>query len=123
MQLDSKAQLVTTILQILEAMDGASEPSAPKETSSFWEIGSHYNIRTPCFHYCGTLVGIEGKDGNELLFNNCSWIADSGRWSAAMETGEFNEVEVWPRLRLVLINRTHIQDASLRPQTPPSTTK
>ena len=90
------------------------------EASSFWVVGKEYFIRTDTFHDTGRLVAIEGS---ELIFDRAAWIADSGRFSVAMDTGEFNEVEVWPDDRRVLINRLAIRDACEAPAGSPRSTK
>jgi hypothetical protein len=53
-------------------------------------IGKKLFIRTVTYH----LVG-EVKDtlGDLLVLTNASWVADSGRFGAALESGELDEVE------------------------------
>jgi hypothetical protein len=74
----------------------------------FWKIGQAYFIRTVTYHYTGVLVVIDEK---ELVLAKAAWIADSGRFMQAMETGSFSEVEPYPKDRHLLINRSAIVDA------------
>lgn len=52
--------------------------------------GDKVFIRTLTYHYVGEVV----KDtGSYLELKDCAWVADSGRFSTAIEKGELNEVE------------------------------
>jgi hypothetical protein len=44
-------------------------------------------------HYTGRLVRVTP---GELVLTDCAWIADSGRWSAALATGSLGEIEPYP---------------------------
>lgn len=72
-----------------------------------WEIGKNYFIRTVTHHYTGRLVAVTRY---ELVMEDVDWIADDGRFSEAMKTGNYNEVEPFPDGR-VLIGRGSIIDA------------
>ena len=50
-------------------------------------------------------------EGTELLLKDAAWIADDGRFSDAVKTGNFNEVEPYPNGVVVLVGRSSIIDA------------
>lgn len=76
----------------------------------FWKIGENYFIRCVTYHQVGKLVEITDK---ELVLEDASWIADSGRFYDALKSGEFAQVE--PFVEKVLVNREAIVDATLYP--------
>jgi hypothetical protein len=57
------------------------------------EPGRAVIIRTVTYHYTGRITEI--KDGFVTL-EDAAWIADSGRWAAALTTGNLSEVEPFP---------------------------
>lgn len=73
-----------------------------------YKIGSNYFIRTVTYHHCGRLVGVTPT---ELVLENAAWIADSGRFTQALESGDFSEVEMFPKGELVIIGRGAVVDA------------
>lgn len=59
-----------------------------------FNAGDKVFIRTVTFHQVGEVVEVEQlNDVGFLKLKNASWVADSGRFSKAIETGELNEVE------------------------------
>lgn len=54
------------------------------------KAGQAVFLRTVTFHHVGEVVS--KKDG-WLHLKNASWVADSGRFSVALETGALREVE------------------------------
>ena len=72
-----------------------------------YKIGQAYFIRTVTHYYTGKLVH---AGAHELVLDQVAWIADTGRFATALETGEFSEIE--PMLGLVIIGRGAIVDAS-----------
>ena len=79
------------------------QSSAP---SDFWEIGKPYLIRTVTMIDAGTLVAVTE---HEIVLRDASWIADTGRFSAALASCEFNEVEPFPA-GLTIVNRGAVID-------------
>jgi hypothetical protein len=61
--------------------------------SNPWVIGQAYFIRTATYHATGRLKAIYDQ---ELVFSEAAWIADSGRFNAALVSGSFSEVEPFP---------------------------
>ena len=73
-----------------------------------YEIGQNYFIRTVTNYFTGTLLWVGNQ---ELLLDNVSWIADTGRFSNALKEGKLNEVEPFPEGH-VIIGRGSIIDAT-----------
>lgn len=75
-----------------------------------YTIGEAYFIRTVTHHYTGRLKSVYA---NELVLTECAWIADDGRFSDALNTGNVNEVEPYPEGSEVVIGRQSIIDATI----------
>ena len=74
-----------------------------------YEIGRSYFVRTVTNYFVGVLLWVGPQ---ELLLENVSWIADTGRFSNALREGKLNEIEPYPE-GPVIIARGAIIDASL----------
>ena len=61
-----------------------------KTSKSPIKIGNKVLIRTVTHYHTGMIVEIN-KD--HLVLDKAAWIADTGRFSTAIETGNLNEVE------------------------------
>ena len=72
-----------------------------------WEIGQNYLIRTVTMIDAGKLVAVTAQ---ELVLEDASWIADTGRFADAVEKAEFSEVEPFPDGK-VIIGRGSVIDA------------
>ena len=83
-----------------------------------WRIGEKYIIRTAMYHAVGRLVSV---DEHELVLEDASWVADSGRWSEALRTGSLCEVE--PFVDPVIVGRGSICDATIWRHELPKTAK
>ena len=57
------------------------------------KAGDNVIIRTVTYHYTGQ---IEAIDGDTIALTDAAWIADSGRWSSALQTGHLSVVEPYP---------------------------
>lgn len=66
-------------------------------------------IRTVTYHYTG-LIRAETPEYIELT--SAAWIADSGRFSDAMSSGVFDEVEPYPDNCVVRVYKASIVDVS-----------
>jgi hypothetical protein len=71
----------------------------PVADNSAWEIGQNYLIRTVTMIDTGRLVAVTAQ---ELVLEDAAWIADTGRFSEAVEKAEFGEVEPFPSGRVIL---------------------
>ena len=72
-----------------------------------WKIGANYLIRTATMIDAGRLVVVTE---HELVLEDASWIADTGRFGKALESGTFNEVEMFPAGQ-VIVGRGSLIDA------------
>jgi hypothetical protein len=76
-----------------------------------YEVGKNYFLRTVTHHLTGRLVEVGPQ---ELVLEDAAWIADDGRFSDAMATGAFDEVEPYPEGRLI-VGRASLIDAKTIP--------
>jgi len=72
------------------ALIGEPVSQVPSTTTDFLEIGKAYFIRTVTLYQVGRVVAVSGQF---VKLEDASWIADTGRFSAALKSGEFNEIE------------------------------
>ncbi len=56
-------------------------------------VGNTVLIRAITYHYLGRIAAIDDK---RVLLVDASWLADSGRFGASLETGSVSEVEPYP---------------------------
>jgi len=76
--------------------------------AELWEVGKAYLIRTVTMTLTGRLVAVTE---HELALTEAAWIAETGRYANAIETGEFVEVEPYPDGATVLVGRGAVVDA------------
>ncbi len=92
------------------ADDSAPEPAKGDALAAHpYKVGDAVFIRTVTYHYIGKIVGVYA---NEITLIDATWVADSGRWSAALKTGTLSEVEPFPDGDVVVISRGTIVDVS-----------
>ena len=84
--------------------------------SCSYKIGKNYFIRTATYHCTGKLVSVTDSD---FVLSTAAWIADSGRFSDALATGSFKEVEMYTSD--VIVNRAGIVDGTEIPTLPTET--
>ena len=72
-----------------------------------WEIGKNYLIRTVTMIDTGKLVAV---GPTELVLESAAWVADTGRFSGALQSCNFNEVEPFSEGKLI-IGRGSVIDA------------
>ena len=65
--------------------------TAKIQNSHPYQVGGKYLIRTVSFYYTGQL---EAVHEHELALSNGAWVADTGRFGEALETGKLAELEV-----------------------------
>jgi hypothetical protein len=82
-----------------------------KVPSHPYTIGANYFIRTVTHHHVGRLVAVYQQ---ELVLEGASWVPDDGKFSEALATGVFNEIEPFPAVP-VIIGRASIIDACAPP--------
>lgn len=56
-------------------------------------IGKSYLFRTVTMHYTGRVAAVTDTD---VVLEDAAWIADTGRYSDSLKTGELGEVEPYP---------------------------
>lgn len=76
------------------------------KNSEAWQVGKAYFIRTVTMYLTGKLIKLTPQ---ELVLEDAAWIADTGRFSEAMKTGKFSEVE--PFTGPVIVGRGSVIDA------------
>ena len=80
-----------------------------QDISHPYEIGKNYFIRTVTNFFTGKLESVGEK---ELLLSSVCWIADTGRFSNAMDSADnLGEIEPYPDGAKVAIGRGAIIDA------------
>ena len=94
-------------LPLRDARQLAPPLGVPAPTSEPWEIGKNYLIRTVTMIDTGRLVAV---GPTELVLEDAAWVADTGRFSTALQHCDFNEVEPFPAGR-VIIGRGSVIDA------------
>lgn len=72
-----------------------------------FEIGKSVFIRKVTMIFTGKVVGV--SDGFVQL-SDAAWIADTGRYSQAVATGDFMEVEPYPDNTIVNVSTGDIVD-------------
>ena len=104
---------VNLLLKLVQLL--TKGPQEANNSDGFWEIGKPYFIRTVTHHLTGRLIAVTNQ---ELWLEDAAWIADDGRFSQAVESGEFQEVEPFPSGRSVAVGRGALIDATLINTTP-----
>ncbi len=94
-------------LTIGEARQLAQMFNGKTSDDSAWKIGTAYLIRTVTMIDTGRLVAVTE---HELVLEDAAWIADTGRFSEALLSYNYNEVEPFPAGR-VIVGRGSIIDA------------
>ena len=94
-------------LKSIAAMFGTNSlPVA--QNDAHWKIGKIYLIRTVTMAVSGRLVQVTPQ---ELVLEDAAWIADTGRFSDAMQSADFGEVEPFPDGQ-VIVGRGGLIDAA-----------
>lgn len=70
-------------------------------------VGNAVFVRAVTHYYTGRVVEL---DGDQVVLEDAAWVADTGRFSAALKTGALNEVE--PFCGPVCIGRGAIVDVT-----------
>ena len=86
--------------------------SGCNQDDSHWKVGDAYYVRTVTHHIVGKLEKVTPQ---ELVFSSAAWVADSGRWSECMNTGDVSECEPWPDGIEPIVGRGALIDAGRWP--------
>jgi hypothetical protein len=62
-------------------------------SSHSFTVGAAIFVRAVTHHYTGRLVAVTDSD---IVLDDAAWIADDGRFSQALATGELSEIEPYP---------------------------
>lgn len=81
-------------------------------------IGKDYLIRTVTMTLTGKLIDVFET---ELVLENAAWIADTGRFSKSLVSCEFEEVEIFPVDKTVVVGRGALIDAVIIDKLPTET--
>ena len=98
----------------------SSVPDAATCVVDRWQVGQNYFLRTVTHHLTGTLIAVTDK---ELWLRDAAWIADDGRFTQAMASGSFFEVEPYPEGAEIPVGRGALIDGMLWPHALPRTQK
>ena len=112
MNIDIEQLTVKQIREIAALAGGTKNEDHP------YQIGGTYFFRTVTHHHTGRLVKVYPL---ELVIEDAAWIADDGRLSEALRTGNFSEVEMFPVGEPVIIGRTSLIDGVKIPKLPTET--
>lgn len=80
------------------------------ENGTSLAVGEQYLIRTVTHYFTGRIVAVTATD---VVLEDGAWIADTGRFSDALNSGALNEVEPYPGR--VIVFRSALIDAALWP--------
>jgi len=111
---EGKMNKLDILKYLLDSSDDLVATSAGDNSSGGWQIGKNYLIRTVTHIQTGRVVAI---DDHEITVEDAAWIADTGRFSGALATAEFEEVEPFPEGQ-VIIGRGALIDAVQIPKLP-----
>lgn len=92
----------------LESIEKQKEKLTTKKVG-VWEVGKNYVLRTVTMIDVGKLIEVTD---NELVLEDASWIADTGRWNEFLNKGTYSESEPFPDGK-VIVGRHAIIDAVL----------
>ena len=106
--IDIDSLTISEAKNIAAIFGGATPSCIAHAQDAHWCIGKNYFIRTVTHHHAGKLVGVTDK---ELILENASWIPDDGRFTDALKSCAFAEVEMFPASSQVIIGRGSIIDA------------
>ena len=86
-----------TLGQIREIQSLVSQSATT--TPHPYRIGANVFIRTVTMNHTGRLIEVHP---HELVLEDAAWIADSGLFTNALATGDFSEVEMFPKGRVII---------------------
>lgn len=104
-KLESENEELKARVEELEDELGSQEAGESLTSKLPFKVGKKYFIRTVTYFLTGKVKAIKG---GFLVLEDAAWIADTGRFSDALKSGEFSEVE--PVDVLVNLNLNSITD-------------
>ena len=99
---------VKEIREIAKLASGLTGGSCSTKTHSLPTSGNVF-IRTVTHYYTGRVEAVTDSD---IVLADAAWIADTGRFSDALKSGEFSEVEPYPDGVLCIVSRGAVLDVS-----------
>lgn len=105
-KLNNETYILKSDAQKEIALAKSKKGGVKSENEVPFEIGKKYFIRTVTYFATGEVVAIKG---NFLVLTDGAWIADTGRFSDTIKTGDFSEVE--PVSVPMFVNMGSISDA------------
>lgn len=96
-----------TLKEIMALLDDTPTPTE-RGPHPYWTIDANYLIRTVTHIQTGRLVAVTDQ---ELILVDAAWIADTGRFTGALASCDFNEVEPFPNGEPVAVGRGALIDA------------
>ena len=107
-----------TVAQAMEiAAQFSGQPCKPQACGHPWPLNVPFEIRTATLFYAGQIIEVYD---HEIVMIGASWVADEGRFTQAQATGVFDEVEMLPPGRRLIIGRGSIVSGNELPKTPNS---
>ena len=85
------------------------------KSNTFLKKGDKVLIRTVTYFQAGEF---EEMKGGFIKLNKASWVADTGRFTQAVASAEFNEVEMFPEGKPVFVAISAIIDITFLPSLP-----
>ena len=93
---------------------GKQPSNTSVDSAAPWEIGKCYLIRTVTMIQTGECVAVYPQ---EIVLKDAAWVADTGRFSDALVSLDFGEVEPFPE-GTILVGRGSVVDAVQIPKAP-----
>lgn len=91
-----------------------------KKVASPLRVGDKVLIRTVTNYWVGKVESISAL---EVVLSGAAWVADTGRWHEALDSGALNEVEVSAKASVVSVGRGAIVDCVGWPHALPTAVK
>jgi hypothetical protein len=84
---------VKKLKQLIDLLGENGEPRETPEVDIGLAVGDKIIIRCVTHYYTGRVVAVTDA---VIKLRDAAWIASTGRWANALETGELDEVEPYP---------------------------
>jgi hypothetical protein len=92
---------LATIIEVVNLINNkdkepGKEPQQIKP--SIFKVGDKWFFRTVTLYHVGRIMSV---DGDLVMLESASWVADTGRLGEALKTGKFKEFENFPGICVV----------------------